>query len=54
VVVFGPFPRLVERALEAYPFVRVISDRDMPGAVVVNSSEEIREVVKRPGGPVRS
>lgn len=54
VVVFGPFRRLVERALEAYPFVRVISDREMSGAVVVGSSEEIRDVVKGPGGPVRS
>ena len=54
VVVFGPFPRLVERALEAYPSLRVISDRDMSGAVVVGSSEEIRDAVTRPDGPVRS
>ena len=54
VVVFGPFPRLVERALEAYPSLRVISDRDIPGAVAVASSEEIRDAVKRPDGPVRS
>jgi len=53
-VVFGPFPRLVERALEAYPSLRVISDRDIPGAVAVASSEEIRDAVKRPDGPVRS
>ena len=54
VVVFGPFPRLVERALEAYPSLRVISDRDMAGAVVVGSSEEVRDAVTRPDGPVRS
>ena len=54
VVVFGPFPRLVERALEAYPSLRVISDRDMSGAVVVGSSEEVRDAVTRPDGPVRS
>jgi len=54
VVVFGPFPRLVERALEAYPSLRVISDRDMSGAVVVGSSDEIRDAVKHPDGPVRS
>ena len=54
VVVFGPFPRLVERAVEAYPSVRVISDRDMSGAVVVGSSEEVRDAVTRPDGPVRS
>ena len=54
VVVFGSFPRLVERALEAYPSLRVISDRETPGAVAVASSEEIRDAVKHPGGPVRS
>jgi hypothetical protein len=54
VVVFGPFRRLVEHALEAYPSVRVISDRDISGAVVVGSSEQIRDAVKRPDGPVRS
>ena len=54
VVVFGPFPGLVERALEAYPSIRVISDRDIAEAVVVSSSEEIRDAVKRPDGPVRS
>ena len=54
VVVFGPFPRLVERALEAYPSVRVISYRETPGAVAVGSAEEIRDAVKRPDGPVRS
>ena len=54
VVVFGPFPRMVERALEAYPSLRVISDREAPGAVVVGSSEEIRDALKRPDGPVRS
>jgi hypothetical protein len=54
VVVFGLFPRLVERVLETYPSVRVISDHAMSWAVVVGSSEEIRDAVKHPDGPVRS
>jgi hypothetical protein len=56
-VVFGSFPRLVVRALEAYPFLKVISDRRATGAVVVASREDIRAAVKGsggPGGPVRS
>lgn len=56
-VVFGPFSGLIERAVEAYPFLRVISDRPAPGAeVVVASVGEVRGAVKRPpaGGPVRS
>jgi len=56
VVVFGPFEGFVERALEAYPSLRVIADRDMPGvAVIVARLEEVREVIlggPRPG-PVR-
>jgi hypothetical protein len=50
-VVFGPFARLVDRALEAYPFVRVVSDRRASGAVVVASRDDIRAAVKGPGGP---
>ena len=56
-VVFGSFPNLVERALEAYPSLRVISDRAIPGAVAVDSLEQVRVAVKRsngPGGPVRA
>jgi hypothetical protein len=53
-VVFGAFPGLVERALEAYPFLRVIADRDAPGATVVGSVQEVRGAVKGSGGPVRS
>ena len=53
-VVFGPFPGLVERALEAYPFLRVIADRDAPSATVVGSVQEVRGAVKGSGGPVRS
>ena len=56
-VVFGAFPGLIERAFEAYPSLRVISDREVPGTVVVGSFDEIRDAVKHPdppGGPVRS
>ena len=54
-VAFGSFPGLVERALEAYPFLRVVSDRESPGAVAVASLDQIRAAVKPsdgPGGPV--
>ena len=50
VVVCGPFEGFVERALEAYPSLRVIADRDMPGvAVIVARLEEVREAIL--GGP---
>jgi hypothetical protein len=55
-VVFGSFPSLVDLALEAYPFLRVVSDRARPGAVAVASLELVRAAVKPPdgpGGPVR-
>ena len=56
VVVFGPFGRFVSRALEAYPALRVVADRDLPGAsAVVTETEEVRAAVlgrTRPGGPV--
>ncbi len=57
VVVFGPFERFVAAAREAYPYLRIVTDRDQPGATVVAASlEEVRGAVKalpRPGGPVR-
>ncbi len=56
-VVFGEFEDLVSWARETRPFLRIVCDRDVPGAtVVVGSPEEIRDAVKglpRPGGPVR-
>ena len=55
-VVFGPFEELVRRARERSPGIRVIADRDLPGAsAVVASMEEVRAAIKgrpRPGGPV--
>ena len=57
IVAFGPFQGFVRSALDAYPYLRVIADRDLPGASVVTASlEEVRRAVKgrpRLGGPVR-
>jgi len=56
-VVFGPFHQLVADARERYPALRIVSDRDLPGAdVVATSLEEVRGALlgaPRPGGPVR-
>ncbi len=56
-VVFGDFAGFVGKAREVYPFIRIVADRDVPGATVVAASmEEVRDAVKglpRPGGPVR-
>jgi hypothetical protein len=57
-VVFGPFAFLVRTARERFPGMRIVADRDLPGAdVVATSMDEVRGLVKqrpRPGGPVRS
>ena len=54
---FGDFAGLVGKAREAFPFMRIVADRDVPGATAVAASmEEVRDAVKglpRPGGPVR-
>jgi hypothetical protein len=56
-VVFGQFEGLVSRAREGRPNLRIVCDRDLPGAtVVVGRLEEIRDAVRAlpsPGGPVR-
>jgi hypothetical protein len=56
-VVFGEFEALVSRVREDRPSMRIVSDRDLPGATVaVERPEEIRDAVRalpRPGGPVR-
>jgi hypothetical protein len=56
-VVFGDFERFVEQARERHPFIRIVADRDLPGATVVATSlEEVRGAVgrlPRPGGPIR-
>ena len=56
-VAFGPFEGLVGTALEALPALRVIADRDLPGAsALATSLDEVRDAIRgrpRPGGPVR-
>jgi hypothetical protein len=56
-VVFGPYERLVALVGERFPGMRVIADRDTPGATDVAASlGEVRGLVRgspRPGGPVR-
>jgi hypothetical protein len=58
VVVFGDFGGFVATALDRFPHLRVVADRDLPGAsVVATSLEEVRGAIvrlPRPGGPIRS
>jgi hypothetical protein len=58
VVAIGEFGDVVAAARERFPAIRIITDRDLPGAnAIVGSLAEVREAVKglpRPGGPVRS
>ena len=55
-VVFGDFQSFVTLALDAYPALRVIADRELDGvSVVVTGLDEVRDAVlgrNRPG-PVR-
>jgi hypothetical protein len=56
-VLFGSFERLASAARDAYPSIRIVADRDLPGAdVVVAAVDEVRAAVlgrPAPGGPVR-
>ena len=56
-VAFGPFEELVALASKRFPGMRVVTDRDTPGATVVATSmEDVRGLLHgapRPGGPVR-
>lgn len=56
-VAFGSFEELVALAHERFPGMRIVTDRDAPGATVVaTSSTEVRDLLRgqaRPGGPVR-
>ena len=55
-VIFGPYAQVVALVRERFPAMRIITDRDVPGATVVATSlEEVRGLVvglPRPGGPV--
>jgi hypothetical protein len=56
-VAFGPYERLIELTRERFPGMRIVSDRDAPGASAVAASlEEVRGLLQerpRPGGPIR-
>jgi hypothetical protein len=56
-VVFGPFDELVAMAAERFPGIRIVTDRDAPGAsAVAGSPDDVRDLLAelpRPGGPVR-
>jgi sugar phosphate isomerase/epimerase len=56
VVAFGDFGHLVAEARAAFPSLRIVADRDRPGATAVATSlDEVRGALKelpRPGGPV--
>jgi hypothetical protein len=55
-VAFGSWGELIRLTRERFPGMRIVTDRDAPGATAVASSlEEVRSLVKdlpRPGGPV--
>lgn len=55
-VAFGPYERLIGLARERFPAMRIVTDRDTPGASAVAAShEEVRERLRalaRPGGPI--
>lgn len=57
VVAFGDFESFVTEARASHPLLRIVADRDLPGATAVATSlEEVRGALKglpRPGGPVR-
>lgn len=55
-VAFGPFEELVALASERFPGMRIVADRDLPGATAVATSlRDVRGALRgepRPGGPV--
>jgi len=55
-VIFGPYERVVALARERFPGMRIVTDRDVPGATgVATSLQEVRGLLMglpRPGGPV--
>jgi len=57
-IAFGAYERLVALVRERFPGMRIVTDRDAPGAdAVATSLEDVRGLVRelpRPGGPVRS
>ena len=56
-VAFGPYDRLVSLVRERFPAMRIVTDRNTPGAdAVAASRENVRELLRSlagPGGPIR-
>jgi len=56
-VTVGAWDELIALVRERFPGIRIVADRDAPGATAVATSlEEVRPLVTglpRPGGPVR-
>jgi hypothetical protein len=56
IVVFGPYEQLVSLVRERFPAMRIVTDRDTPGAsAIVASRDDVREALRslaRPGGPI--
>ncbi len=55
-VVFGSYEELVSLVRDRFPAMRIVTDRDTPGAsAVAPSRDDVREVLRslaRPGGPI--
>ena len=55
-VAFGPYEQLVSLVRERFPAMRIVTDRDTPGAsAVATSPDDVREALRslaRPGGPI--
>ena len=55
-VAFGPYEGLVELVRERFPAMRIVTDRETPGASAVAAShDEVRTLLRalaRPGGPI--
>ncbi len=54
-VAFGPFEELVALVVERFPGMRIVTDRDVPGAEMASSLDRVRGLLEgrpRPGGPV--
>jgi hypothetical protein len=56
IVAFGPYEHLVSLVRDRFPAMRIVTDRDTPGAsAVAPSRDDVREALRstaRPGGPI--